>query len=161
MDLRNALANIPVFTRYYLIITLCFTVLIEMNFINVKTILFFPPLILNRFEIWRLVTSFFYIGRLDFYLLFNIFFLCFFFFFIINFIYFYLTNVTITYTFSTTIIYWQINYYLVKIQSIYWYWTTFSLRRKTNGKIISIYLSSYYCLFIYLFIIYLFNYLII
>jgi len=66
--------NLPPLTRAWLVVAFMTTVLVETGFLDVKSLAFFPELILKG-EIWRLVTPFIFFGGFSFPFVMSLFFL--------------------------------------------------------------------------------------
>jgi Derlin-2/3 len=59
-EITNFLNSIPVVTRYLSVSTICFSLGAELGLISVKQISLFLPYVLQRFQVWRLVTNHLY-----------------------------------------------------------------------------------------------------
>ncbi|KAM4746231.1 uncharacterized protein FYW61_018459 isoform 7-T7 [Anableps anableps] len=75
LSLTREFFQIPVVTRTYTTACILTTAAVQLQVITPFQLYFNPELIISRYQIWRLITSFFFFGSLGFGFLFNIVFL--------------------------------------------------------------------------------------
>ena len=59
----NMLNSLPPVTRFWLIGSFSLTLVVSMDIISFKSILFYIPFIVEKFQIWRFFSSFFFFGK--------------------------------------------------------------------------------------------------
>uniref|UniRef100_A0A3B3TIA9 Derlin n=1 Tax=Poecilia latipinna TaxID=48699 RepID=A0A3B3TIA9_9TELE len=75
LSLTQEYFQIPLVTRTYTTACVLTTAAVQLQVISPFQLYFNPDLIISRYQIWRLITSFFFFGSLGFGFLFNIIFL--------------------------------------------------------------------------------------